>query len=534
MAGNGGAAPEGEDDPVMARLMAEQDAFLAGGSQGGAARAVRVGSRGQALGDSAGGGGGRVSREFEDDDGGEGDEGEFLAAPSQRGRKREVSMGAARSSHESPEKMSRQSGANARGGSPGPAGSGTGPARGFHPGNSRQREPQQQRPKPAREAFGRDVVKLDFGGPLPGVAVASPGLSSVTPNVKTREPQSRFARSKPLSDPQPFERPVLDKTTPPVESVASSAVPASAAAGMSGAGAAEGELARATAWFEGDAPKLEEPPENPIDRWRFDFRGNALTPNEQRTLPAEDGLHHHGLQPDLAGYTLGELDMLARSSVVGQCTTALSTLTSIVTNAWEGKFAQYLPDKQGLEVIDVLLHQHGLPVLGHMALASRWGNVNVRSSAVVMLHALCVPSSRCAAQVVRLAVDAAPRIMAERETLVRLWETLVDAAIPINAPLVRPSAELLAAAAGAEESVVKVSGRATGVILAEALTHLDTTRQPRGIAQDTLLKLLEDQSGGRRDLASGFAKVCEVVRRHASRVHEPEARHAEDDGMGTT
>lgn len=63
---------------------------------------------------------------------------------------------------------------------------------------------------------------------------------------------------------------------------------------------------------------------------RFDFKGNMITPKTSRNIPMNLGLHHHGENPEMAGYTIPELAQLARSSVPGQRCIAIRTLGRIL------------------------------------------------------------------------------------------------------------------------------------------------------------------------------------------------------------
>ncbi|KAF0686865.1 Aste57867_21369 [Aphanomyces stellatus] len=58
---------------------------------------------------------------------------------------------------------------------------------------------------------------------------------------------------------------------------------------------------------------------------RLDLQGNVIDATAE-TMPLHSGLFHHGLEPDLAGYTTDELLMLARSTVSSQRAMALSVL----------------------------------------------------------------------------------------------------------------------------------------------------------------------------------------------------------------
>jgi hypothetical protein len=57
---------------------------------------------------------------------------------------------------------------------------------------------------------------------------------------------------------------------------------------------------------------------------RFDFEGNVIAPDHD--LPVTRALHHHGDEPDQAGYTLDELFHLARSKFNQQRVLALQTI----------------------------------------------------------------------------------------------------------------------------------------------------------------------------------------------------------------
>ncbi|CAF1214756.1 unnamed protein product [Rotaria magnacalcarata] len=67
---------------------------------------------------------------------------------------------------------------------------------------------------------------------------------------------------------------------------------------------------------------------------RFDFKGNLMS----RTVdvPVTAALHHHGEEPEAAGYTLEELFHLSRSTVLQQRVIALQTLSHIIRQAHAG------------------------------------------------------------------------------------------------------------------------------------------------------------------------------------------------------
>ncbi|OBZ90413.1 RNA polymerase II-associated protein 1 [Choanephora cucurbitarum] len=61
---------------------------------------------------------------------------------------------------------------------------------------------------------------------------------------------------------------------------------------------------------------------------RFDLQGNIIDPSVD--LPRHKGLHHHGDEPDKAGYTLAELFYLTRSQVPSQRAMVLNIITRII------------------------------------------------------------------------------------------------------------------------------------------------------------------------------------------------------------
>ncbi|XP_033105370.1 RNA polymerase II-associated protein 1-like [Anneissia japonica] len=61
---------------------------------------------------------------------------------------------------------------------------------------------------------------------------------------------------------------------------------------------------------------------------RFDFNGRLLA--RDADVPVREGLHHHGDEQEVAGYTIEELFMLSRSTVQSQRVIGLQTLARIV------------------------------------------------------------------------------------------------------------------------------------------------------------------------------------------------------------
>jgi hypothetical protein len=89
---------------------------------------------------------------------------------------------------------------------------------------------------------------------------------------------------------------------------------------------------------EEDAPYAPEQSSlDPADL-RFDFKGALIPPTLSSTLSTDLGLHHHGLAPSAAGYTIPELAILARSSYPAQRCIAYQTLGRILYRMGIGEY----------------------------------------------------------------------------------------------------------------------------------------------------------------------------------------------------
>ena len=66
------------------------------------------------------------------------------------------------------------------------------------------------------------------------------------------------------------------------------------------------------------------------------FQGNIVAPDAD--VPMHLGLHHHGDEPQRAGYTLNELFQLSRSMHLQQRVMSLTTLASVIDRARHGAF----------------------------------------------------------------------------------------------------------------------------------------------------------------------------------------------------
>ncbi|KAH7325077.1 RPAP1-like protein [Stachybotrys elegans] len=91
-------------------------------------------------------------------------------------------------------------------------------------------------------------------------------------------------------------------------------------------------------------------PEISVSSLRFDFRGRFLSPRVSRSIPTSKGLHHHGLAPEAAGYTIAELAHLARSAVPAQRCMAFQTLGRILYRLGKGEWgtSEYDPIGMGI------------------------------------------------------------------------------------------------------------------------------------------------------------------------------------------
>ncbi|XP_028994443.1 RNA polymerase II-associated protein 1 [Betta splendens] len=114
---------------------------------------------------------------------------------------------------------------------------------------------------------------------------------------------------------------------------------------------------------------------------RFDFAGTLIPP--AKDLPTHLGLHHHGEEPERAGYSLQELFLLSRSQVIQQRSLALSTLANILSKARAGEYLSLLKGSVMSTLLDA-----GLLFLLRFALDD--SVEGVMSAAVHALKALLV------------------------------------------------------------------------------------------------------------------------------------------------
>ncbi|KAF7715621.1 Uncharacterized protein PECH_000966 [Penicillium ucsense] len=73
---------------------------------------------------------------------------------------------------------------------------------------------------------------------------------------------------------------------------------------------------------------------------RFSLRGTILGPTTSLSLPTTLGLHHHGDDPQAAGYTIPELAILSRSTFAAQRCIAWQVLGRILFRLGKGEFGE--------------------------------------------------------------------------------------------------------------------------------------------------------------------------------------------------
>ncbi|AGO10788.1 AaceriAFR727Wp [[Ashbya] aceris (nom. inval.)] len=75
---------------------------------------------------------------------------------------------------------------------------------------------------------------------------------------------------------------------------------------------------------------------------RFDFKGHMVPPHRE-VSSTQTGLHHHSENPHLAGYTIPELQHLARSTFPAQRCIAIQTLGRILYKLGKQSYYQLVP-----------------------------------------------------------------------------------------------------------------------------------------------------------------------------------------------
>ena len=115
----------------------------------------------------------------------------------------------------------------------------------------------------------------------------------------------------------------------------------------------------------------------PPSSLRFSFTGTLIPPNAAREIPVTQGLHHHGAAPEAAGYTVGELALLSRSTVPSQRSVAWQVLGRLMYRLGKGQFGGKGHElSEGIwgvvekeKVLDRMIHEAGE---GRHASAKAW------------------------------------------------------------------------------------------------------------------------------------------------------------------
>lgn len=80
-----------------------------------------------------------------------------------------------------------------------------------------------------------------------------------------------------------------------------------------------------------------------VGECRFDFKGNLVPPTRSIST-TRDGLHHHSENPELAGYTIAELQLLSRSKFPAQRCIAIQTLGRILYKLGKQSYYEIVPE----------------------------------------------------------------------------------------------------------------------------------------------------------------------------------------------
>ena len=117
---------------------------------------------------------------------------------------------------------------------------------------------------------------------------------------------------------------------------------------------------------------------------RFDFEGNVVSPEEE--ISVTEALHHHGNEPDSAGYTLDELFQLARSKFNQQRVVALQTIGNILKKCHYGDYHEIIKsdeDSQDQELENDKNNLLNQLVEGGIVFLLRWNLDNQTESILI-------------------------------------------------------------------------------------------------------------------------------------------------------
>lgn len=97
-------------------------------------------------------------------------------------------------------------------------------------------------------------------------------------------------------------------------------------------------------WMENLDDSVKPQIINDVTQCRFDFNGNLVPPTREISSTTHSALHHHSDDPELAGYTIPELQRLSRSTFPGQRSIALQTLGRILYKLGKQSYYQLVPE----------------------------------------------------------------------------------------------------------------------------------------------------------------------------------------------
>ncbi|OAD74381.1 hypothetical protein PHYBLDRAFT_167797 [Phycomyces blakesleeanus NRRL 1555(-)] len=118
---------------------------------------------------------------------------------------------------------------------------------------------------------------------------------------------------------------------------------------------------------------------------RFDLHGKPVNPSMD--IPRHQGLHHHGDEPEKAGYTLAELLHLVRSQVPSQRAIILTTIGRIIQHSKKCLYSNNPEDSWAHEVMRVLLRPD-LAITLYLRSALDDRSLVVQASAIEAMAAL--------------------------------------------------------------------------------------------------------------------------------------------------
>lgn len=98
-----------------------------------------------------------------------------------------------------------------------------------------------------------------------------------------------------------------------------------------------------TEWFSPISSNENREILDDVSECRFDFKGN-LVPLTREIKNTFSGLHHHSDKPELAGYTISELEYLSRSTFSPQRCIAIQTLGRILYKLGKQNYYQITPE----------------------------------------------------------------------------------------------------------------------------------------------------------------------------------------------